>query len=110
MFGKIKDILFGKSYEWKYTSLSQTYDLTKHPDISDDSIIKEFTMKYSYRYCPKYKILQRKNLYIHTHDYIDISISQNINYLEVKDLIDNSNLSYKRDSKLKKLVNKKSRS
>lgn len=103
MFDKIRDILFGKKFEWNYSNLSITYDITKHPDVSDSSPIKEFTMSYLFRYCPKYKILQKSYTLRHNSNYSDVDIDKYKGFLEISNLIKNSDISYNRERKLKKL-------
>lgn len=107
MFSKIKELLFGKVYEWKYTSTSVEYDLTRHPEVSKDSPIKSFSMTYLYRYCPKYKVLQKKNIYMTRSNYLDVNINMTKAYSpEIENFIKVSDIAYNRESKISKLVKK----
>jgi hypothetical protein len=88
-------------YNWQYTSVTTTYDLTKHPDISPNSPIKEFKLVNNFRYCPKYKKLQNSSRI--TNTYYDVSLSEYIRLDEINDLVKRSDLTYNREVKLKKL-------
>ena len=101
---KIKEYFFGKEYHWQYTYLTITYDLTKHPEVSKNSPIKEMNMSYYFRYCPKNKILQRKNVYMSKSEFSDVEISHYIRHEHISEFINGTDLSYKRQYKLNKLI------
>lgn len=88
-------------YNWHYASVTTTYDLTKHPDISPNSPIKEFKLVSNFRYCPKYKKLQCSSRT--TDKYYDVSLSEYIRLNEISELVRFSDLSFNREVKLKKL-------
>lgn len=96
------DIFSKKEYYWYYTSTCRIYDISKHPEVSSNSLIKEFKMYKMYRYCPKYCKLQTSN----RHKYHDIDLIASLSIPEVLKLVEDSDKIYIRDSKIKKLLKK----
>lgn len=96
------DRFFKKEYYWYYTTTCRIYDISKHPEISSSSPIKESKMYKRYRYCPKNIKLQ----YSIGGEYSDINLIRSLNIPEILKLVEDSDKIYSRDVKLKKLLKK----
>lgn len=57
MINFIKNLFRKKELEWFYFDEVRQYDLSKMPDLSPTSPIKEITITHRYKYCPENKKL-----------------------------------------------------
>lgn len=79
-----------RKYRWGHFTIRNSIDLRGMPELSSDSPIKSTVMIYRYRYCPKYKRLERafmssKNYVLRNLDAeknSDEEISCNINKID----------------------------
>lgn len=57
MINFIKNLFRKKELEWFYFDEVRHYDISKIPDISSTSPIKNFSITHRYKYCPENKKL-----------------------------------------------------
>lgn len=98
---KISDIIemFKKKPDvWYEFTLRSDYDLTKNPEISPTSPIKDFSITYRYRYCPDKSLLQRRS-------YTTGEWHKKETYtLDIKEEMDKIDFIHNRDKKINKIL------
>lgn len=98
---KISDIvaMFKKKPDvWYEFSIRNDYDLTKHPEISPKSPIKDFSITYCYRYCPDKRLLHRRSFT--TGEWY----KKETYTLEIKAEMDKIDFKHNRDKKINKIL------
>lgn len=96
----IKNLFRKSEPEWFYFQESKHYDISKMPDLSASSPIKNFSLTTRYKYCPETKEL-KFSYYGFEKNWIDYNKQRS---QELMDFIDNCDKEYTRDKKLKKLL------
>lgn len=92
-----------RKYKWGHFIIKKDIDFTRMPDLSPNSPIKSTTLIYRYRYCPKYKRLEKT--FITSDNYVlsNLEIEKKSNE-EVAYNINIIDKSYNRLQKLSKVI------
>lgn len=102
MINFIKNLFRKKELEWFYFDEVRQYDLSKIPDLSPTSPIKEITITHRYKYCPENKKLMF-SFYGHSnweeHDKSTLNFKP-----ELIKFIESCDKEYIRDKKLNKIL------